>query len=380
MPRRTLLLSVALCVIGALLTIYSMELIQEAEASSTFAHPAILFQNGGDEGEEEPPPPTTAYCLLCHTQPDQTWTLPSGEVLSVTIDPEVLANSVHGDSNPEGPLECSDCHDAARFPHVKPLAQNEREFVLERYASCRNCHEDQYLHAQDSVHGEALRAGELEVAVCIDCHGSHDIQSPNEPRERISLTCGKCHGAVFEEYRMSIHGSALLEGNPDVPTCIDCHGVHNIPNPTTTAFRVRSPELCANCHADEDLMDKYGISTDVFDSYLSDFHGTTVTFFEQEDPEQPTNKAVCYDCHGVHNIQKPDKEHIRENLLPTCQQCHPNADENFPDAWTGHYPPTLDSNPLLVISDTLYSYLTPLSVAGLLLLVATDILRRLWRR
>ena len=34
------------------------------------------------------------------------------------------------------------------------------------------------------------------------------------------------------QYRESVHGDALVHGNPDVPTCIDCHGVHDIPDPT----------------------------------------------------------------------------------------------------------------------------------------------------
>lgn len=339
--------------------------------------------DGNDEDEEPLPEPSTEYCLLCHAETDEMWTLPSGETLALNVDVAVLDSSVHGSSNPdiETSLECSDCHVNYRYPHPRPTVQNVREFVIERYASCRTCHEDQYLHAQDSVHGEALRDGHLEVAVCIDCHGGHDIPSPHEPRENISITCGQCHGAIFEEYSQSIHGEDLFtEGNEDVPTCVDCHGVHDIDNPVTTSFRTRSPEICADCHANEKLMDKYDISTNVFDSYLTDFHGSTVAFFEQEDPDVPTNKAVCYDCHGVHNIKAVDHDTIRENLLPTCQQCHPGADANFPDAWVGHYEPTMASNPLLVLSEGLYNILVVFVVGGSGFLIVTDILRRILRR
>ena len=69
-----------------------------------------------------------------------------------------------------------------------------------------------------------------------------------------------------------------------MPTCIDCHGVHNIEDPRTAAFRLQSPEMCAKCHADRALMAKYGISTDVFNTYVADFHGTTVAIFEKESP------------------------------------------------------------------------------------------------
>jgi len=333
---------------------------------------------------EQPPEASDTYCLLCHTKPDQVWQLSGGETLSVTIDPGILAQSVHGEANPEGSLACADCHPGFRYPHPPTTARTTREFRLERYAVCRTCHEEQYTRAQDSVHGEFLRAGRVEAAVCVDCHGGHDIQTPDVPRQRISLTCGRCHGAIFEEYRTSVHGAALLdENNPDVPTCIDCHGVHDIQNPTTALFRVRSPELCATCHANDELMGQYDISTHVFDSYLTDFHGSTVALFEQEAPDVVTNKAVCYDCHGVHNIQAIDsggETAIRENLLTTCQQCHPGATADFSNAWIGHYPATLESHAGLFLTNRLYQILIPVVIGILALLIASEIIRRIRRR
>lgn len=339
----------------------------------------ILAQEGGDK----PQPPSDAYCLLCHSQPDQTWTLPSGETLSLTIDPSILAGSVHGEGL-ETPVHCADCHIDQRFPHEVQSVQTAREFRLQRYASCRTCHEDQYTRAQDSVHGEALRSGELAAAVCVDCHGAHDIQSSHEPRSAISLTCGRCHGAIFDQYRDSVHGVALFdEDNPDVPTCIDCHGVHDIQNPTTSLFRVRSPELCATCHANSELMDQYGISTNVFNSYLTDFHGSTVALFEQQDPTTPTNKAVCYDCHGVHNIQAVgDGETlaIRENLLETCRECHPDATADFPDAWIGHYAPTAETAPQLLVANGVNAVVLPVVLGLFGILLVVDLIGRVRRR
>ncbi|MFN8373687.1 MAG: cytochrome c3 family protein [Anaerolineae bacterium] len=341
-----------------------------------------------DQGEATPAPTpepaSDAYCLLCHTQPDQVWQLPSGETLSVTIDPSILTHSVHGESNPDGALACADCHPGFRYPHPVSLSQTVREFQVERYAVCRSCHEEQYMRAQDSVHGEFLREGRLEAATCVDCHGGHDIQPPDEPRQRISLTCGRCHGAIFEEFRSSVHGAALLdENNPDVPTCIDCHGVHNIENPTTTAFRTGSPELCATCHANTELMSTYNISTAVFDSYVADFHGSTVELFEHESPEDVTNKAVCFDCHGVHNIQPVSDvngvSNIRENLLTTCRECHPDASADFSNAWIGHYPATPDTHPVFYFLNVLYDVLIPAALGILAIVIVSELFRRLRR-
>jgi nitrate/TMAO reductase-like tetraheme cytochrome c subunit len=345
---------------------------------------SVAQDGGGDDEPPAPEQPSNAYCLLCHSQPDFNWELPSGENLSLTVDPDILAGSVHGTDNPRGQLACADCHADHRFPHEPQASTTIREFTLERFASCRTCHEDEYTHAQDSVHGAAIREGQLSAAVCVDCHGGHDIQSPNEPRERISLTCGECHGIIFDQYRQSVHGEALFgESNPDVPTCIDCHGVHNIDDPTTASFRNRSPEICADCHANEELMEKYGISTNVFNSYLTDFHGTTVALFEQQDPDVATNKAVCYDCHGVHDIRSIDDENshvVRENLLITCRKCHPDASSDFPDAWVGHYEPTAKSHPLLFTVNTFYKLLIPGVLGGFVLLVSTDIFRQIRQR
>ena len=372
----------SLLLAGLLFWLAALTGLASAQDSDAEATPA---PEPAAAAEATPDPASNEYCLLCHTKPDQVWTLPSGETLSVTIDPTVLAHSVHGEDVEGGALACADCHGDFRYPHQSGNARSIREFQIERYASCRTCHEEQYTRAQDSVHGAFLREGRMEAATCVDCHGGHDIQSPNEPRQRISLTCGSCHGVIFEEYRTSVHGAALLdENNPDVPTCIDCHGVHDIHDPTTAEFRTDSPELCATCHADTDLMAKYDISTQVFDSYLSEFHGSTMVLFEHEEGMGAPNKAVCFDCHGVHNIQPVNSEagvsSVRENLQTTCRQCHPGAAADFSAAWLGHYPLTMETRPVNIVLNTVYAVLIPVAILLVALVIVSDVVRRIRRR
>ena len=234
-------------------------------------------------------------CLVCHSRPNLTNTFPSGEVWSLYVDPNTFHNSVHGQEN----LTCTDCHTTiSDYPHPPLLVSSRRFYQLEQYQTCRQCHENIYQNSLDSVHARELASGNWDAAICTDCHGAHDITSPNEPRTKIPETCSKCHSAIYNEYLDSVHGQALVDdNNTDVPTCIDCHGVHTQEDPRTANFRLNSPELCATCHANEALMSKYSISTHVFDTYVADFHGTTVTLFERQSPDLPTNKAVCYDCH-----------------------------------------------------------------------------------
>ncbi len=180
-----------------------------------------------------------------------------------------------------------------------------------------------------------------------------------------------------------MHGVALFDGDENAPTCVSCHGVHAIQHPTTSQFRNRSPQLCATCHADADLMAQYDISTNVFDSYITDFHGSTVSLFAQTDPNVPTNKAVCIDCHGVHDITAADDtkgQVVRENLLATCQACHPGADADFPDSWVGHFEPTFASHPILTSVNIFYDILIPTVLIGFAVLIVVDIIGRIRRR
>lgn len=338
----------------------------------------VAAQDGDGEGN-----PDNQKCLVCHEDSDATTTFENGDERPVLIDEHLLIDSVHGSSNPRGELACTDCHGEYFYPHDATYA-SDRDFRLQMNGACESCHTDKADLVTDSTHQAAMDAGNENAAVCVDCHGSHTVFAITDERARIPETCGQCHVAIYGAYKDSVHGEALLEeANPDVPTCINCHGVHNIENPTTALFRLKSPEICAQCHADEELMAKYGISTNVFDSYVADFHGTTVTLFANQAPDAEVNKAVCYDCHGVHDIRAPDDPEsrvIHENLLATCQQCHPDAEANFPDAWLSHYDPDAEHNTLVYYVNEFYRVLIPGVVGFFGVVILTDIWRRITDR
>jgi len=319
-------------------------------------------------------------CLSCHATPGLETTLPSGEILYLTVDPETYENSIHGHQG----YACVQCHtDISEYPHRPLDAQTRRDVSLLYYKNCARCHQDKYDATLDSVHQQALDEGNPEAALCVDCHGYHNVVDPDEPRTLIPQTCERCHSLIYDEYQDSVHGSALIgEGNSDVPTCINCHGVHNVAGPTDSQFHLNSPQICANCHADEELMAEYGISTNIFNSYISDFHGTTV-IFEQEVEGQETNKPVCIDCHGVHNMKKVDdteSQVMKENLLITCQRCHPDATSNFTDSWLSHYEPSLEHFPAVYLVDLFYTIFIPAVLGFMVLFVFGDASRRLINR
>jgi hypothetical protein len=266
-------------------------------------------------------------CLSCHRQTDLSMTLSSGEKLSLFVDGELFATSVHAKQG----LTCVACHPRNNvFPHPAVQAATARE----------------------------LNRGVIQQA------------------------CASCHKGVFDQYKDSVHGKALLqENNLDVPACTDCHGTHNIADPrpqTSPLFRLNSPDLCSSCHSDAKLMGKYGISTNVTQSYLNDFHGASVRLQKEQDPNITSYKAVCYDCHGIHDIKKtddPNSSVVKANLVKTCQKCHADADANFPTAWTSHYTPNLQKWPIVYFVNLFYGIVIPVTIGGMVAFIALDIMR-----
>lgn len=322
-------------------------------------------------------------CLACHSNPELTMTLPSGEPLSLFVDPTVMKDSIHGTQK----VQCVQCHtDIQGYPHPPANYVDRRDVTLQNYRTCQGCHPDNYRATLDSMHQVALAGGNRNAAVCTDCHTAHAVMDPATPRTRIPQTCAQCHSTISDEYAKSVHGEALFnDNNPDVPTCIDCHGVHGIGDPTTARFRLNSPELCAKCHTDPVMMSKYNISTNVLNTYIADFHGTTVELFAKEHPDQPTNKPVCFDCHGVHDIKSTQDPastvSTQENLLQTCRKCHPDATtSSFTAAWMSHYEASPSRYPLVYYVNLFYWIIIPLTIGALLIFIASDVFHRVRRR
>jgi Zn-finger protein len=355
--------------------------------------------NAAPISQAEPPDPNLSIadgvCLGCHGQPGQTYPLQDGSTWDLYVPQEAYSQSIHGQLG----YACVQCHrDVGSYPHPAFQAADLRDAQLKLNNACKFCHTQQYELANDSVHAVALANGNREAAICVDCHTAHDVRRLNDPishellpdaRVWIPQTCARCHSAIYDLYKESVHGAALIgEGNLDVPTCIDCHGVHNIVDPTTTAFRLSSPQMCGKCHTDSTVVGKYGLSTDVLDTYVADFHGSTVTLFEKQSPDEQTNKPVCYDCHGIHDIVRSDDPQkglsVRQNLLVRCQECHPSASENFPESWLSHYIPSPEKYPAVFYVDLFYKFFIPGVLGGMGILVAMDFSRmginrlRLW--
>ena len=147
------------------------------------------------------------------------------------------------------------------------------------------------------------------------------------PKDRIPGLCGSCHTRVdlmrpfdlptdqLDQYWQSQHGQALLEGDPNVATCFDCHDGHRVlktSDPASEVYPSNEPAMCAGCHADEALMAPYDIPTDQYDLYQESVHGEALL------QEQNLRAPTCSTCHGTHGAAPPGFQQVAN----VCGQCH----------------------------------------------------------
>ncbi len=170
--------------------------------------------------------------------------------------------------------------------------------------------------AVDRARYEASKHGQLD---CTGCHfgfepGNHTTKPIEGWLQTAKLdACRNCHADVFSMYEQSFHGSLTSSGDKDAPLCADCHEAHNIVPPESLEFRTSILDLCARCHADRS------------ETYLDGYHGKAFLLGNEE-------TAVCTDCHGGHKILPASDPHSMvsdQSKLSTCQQCHPEANQNF---------------------------------------------------
>ncbi len=264
---------------------------------------------------------------------------------------EQVAHSVHGRVHPVSgtvPATCADCHGSHDIrPRADPKSSVNR---LTQFETCARCHSNRERMARfgqqnveavptylESVHGRALVEKGLSVApVCTDCHGqqgtgAHQIQvvsSAESPMNRAHVvqTCGRCHSGIVQAYDRGIHGQEYDQGNPDVPTCIDCHTEHAvqpITSPGSSVYPTHIARTCSRCHEREDLNARYGLPSARRDTYLGSFHGIALEAGQ-------LTVANCESCHGAHDIL-PASDSASSinpaNLAQTCGRCHPGIGE-----------------------------------------------------
>ncbi|MEE9271025.1 MAG: cytochrome c3 family protein [Candidatus Krumholzibacteria bacterium] len=253
-------------------------------------------------------------CLDCHSDPDLKGTR-AGRSVSAYVDNAVFLRSVHRD------LECIDCHedaDVEDLPHPEAL----------EWVNCGMCHDDAQLDYDASIHGKAANRKAPYAPRCTDCHGVHDILSPQDaasPTRKMNVPylCGRCHreGApvasvydisahnIVENYSQSIHGEGLFEkGLIVTATCTSCHRSHLI-LPHTDPRASISPRniaaTCMQCH-----------------SRIEDVHAKVIRGELWE--TAPGAIPACTDCHLPHKVRKDIVALTVSDRA--CLKCHEKTD------------------------------------------------------
>jgi cytochrome b subunit of formate dehydrogenase len=286
---------------------------------------------------------------------------------------------------------CIDCHDEHT---VKAVADTTSSTSRRNVAAmCLKCHRDDkevgknvnasstfIASYEKSVHAHAVKSGKEEAAICIDCHGAHEMKKASDPTSRVAKkniagTCGGCHVDIVDQYSQSVHGKAVANGVLAAATCTDCHGEHNILSPKDANSPVApgnvSAKVCSPCHASVKLASKFGLSSDRFSTFMDSYHGLANT-------AGSTQVANCASCHGIHNI-KPSSDSTSSiapaNLIKTCGKCHPGSNANFTKGVV-HMIPTESNDKILYYVSTGYILLIIVVVGGMFLHNLLDFVKK----
>jgi formate dehydrogenase subunit gamma len=297
-----------------------------------------LHQDAGQDAPE---------CLQCHSV--HTGRAFHGDDAATVERCATCHEEVHPSHRELGDgLTCTACHsvDAA------PLADRES---AGREESCMACHSD--LHPTH----ETLGAG---APSCVTCHSFASDPPMEEAESAVSERCGDCHEEELHAYQAGGHAAGLAaDPNPDLPTCLTCHISHA--DQGRSHIRLSATVRCLECHADETLLNEYGLPRNVGASYTDDFHGATARFLwnhpgsEAGQPEV----MVCSDCHGAHDVGWDESDVVAD----VCRSCHEEGDDRLAGAWLGHTPVGPSHQWPVWLVRVLYYFLIPFMLLGLFL-------------
>ena len=218
--------------------------ILSAAAAATVLSLASMI-SGAVRAADAPPPAPSAEdetCLACHGQEGMSKTFGKSDTVSLHVDGQAFAGSVHG------PLGCAACHaevDLANHPGAGKSFDSARAFSIAKAGVCSQCHEDKAKLFEGSVHAGVLRMGNSAAPVCTDCHGAHAVVRKAPVANDVA--CRKCHEPIFDAYMQSPHGKAYGKPGPvKAPICADCHRAHDV-SPASSGTGLR--DACLRCHS-----------------------------------------------------------------------------------------------------------------------------------
>ncbi len=269
----------------------------------------------------------SAMCASCHGDATRMTSFHSQLPTTQWSDLQTSVHFKQGVTGTEHIAQCSTCHGNHGVRRVSdPASPVSPKNIVQ---TCSQCHSDAaYMRMYNpslpvdqrdkyltSVHGMKNKAGDLRVAECASCHGSHAIRSVNDARSlvyptNIPSTCARCHSDEklmkvygiptdqYDRYAQSVHGKALLEKKDlGAPACNDCHGNHGAMPPGITSISL----VCGTCHA---------LNAELFSASPH-----KAGFDRLKKPE-------CETCHGNHEIVAATDRLLGVAPEAACRMCH----------------------------------------------------------
>ena len=207
---------------------------------------------------------------------------------------------------------CIRCHHDLGDPFDVPVRLSAQDIHFQNGLSCTNCHggdptKDKPEESMNPRRGFVGHPARKQIAVlCASCHSNPDFMRKYNPQARVDQ---------YSEYLTSVHGKKYQAGDPNVATCIDCHGYHGIrqaKDPNSPVYVTNVAATCGRCHSDSERMASYGIPTDQQALYGKSVHGEAL--MKERDLSAPT----CSSCHGNHGATPPGVDAVAN----VCGQCH----------------------------------------------------------
>jgi len=163
--------------------------------------------------------------------------------------------SIHGKGLTKSGLTvtatCTSCHTAHLIlPRTDPDSSVNPKNVP---ATCGACHHGIQEQFVQSVHSAAVTKTDKPLPVCNDCHTAHQIRRTDDAGFKLDImsTCGRCHGEIAKTYFETYHGKVSRLGYTNTAKCYDCHGSHDIlppSNPRSHLSRANVVSTCQKCH------------------------------------------------------------------------------------------------------------------------------------
>ncbi|NIR44742.1 MAG: hypothetical protein GWN99_10590 [Gemmatimonadetes bacterium] len=299
----------------------------------------------------------TAVCTSCHTShfilphTDPRSSIHESNVAATCTQCHALIEDVHRqviegqlwEAEPNKIPVCVDCHSPHRIRRVFYNAGAANE-------DCFRCHSDPDLTMERDgevvplyVDEGAYYQSQHAETGCAQCHTDVTpslLARPCSTSVASNVDCAICHAEPVANYELGVHGMLAAEGDPDAPTCLDCHDYHATQDnltPTSPTFPRNVPDLCAKCHREGEPGARRLISDvprDIVPSYRMSIHGKGLL------ESGLVVTATCVDCHTAHRElphHDPESSVHRDNVSETCGNCHHGIEEIYRESihWVG---------------------------------------------